>query len=111
MRGKEMYYIYMLRCDNNSLYTGITTDIKRRMQEHFGKDRKCAKYTLSHTAQKLECVWETENKVLAAKLEYRIKKLTKNKKEELIKTKSLEKYFVEKLECEKYKVIGNFTKT
>ena len=51
-----MYYIYMLRCEDNSIYTGITTDIKRRMEEHFSKDDKCAKYTFRHTAKRLERV-------------------------------------------------------
>ena len=105
-----MYYTYMLRCENNSIYTGITTDIKRRMEEHFSKDPKCAKYTKSHKAQKLECVWESEDKALAAKLEYRIKALTKQKKEELIKNACLEKYLLEKLECEKYKIVKNIDK-
>lgn len=100
-----MYYTYMLRCENNSIYTGITTDVKRRMEEHFGKDKNGAKYTKSHNPQKLECVWESENKVMASKLEYRIKKLTKSQKEDLIKNNNLEKYFSEKLECDKYKVI------
>ena len=99
-----MYYIYMLRCEDDSIYTGITTDVKRRMEEHFSKDKKCAKYTLSHNAKKLESVWETENKVLASKLEYRIKELTKQQKEELIKNKKLDKYLSEKIECEKYAV-------
>ena len=31
-----MYYIYMLRCKDDSIYTGITTDLDRRMKEHFG---------------------------------------------------------------------------
>ena len=100
-----MYYTYMLRCENNSIYTGITTDVKRRMEEHFEKDKKGAKYTKSHTPQKLECVWESENKILASKLEYRLKTLTKNQKEDIIKNNNLEKYLSEKLECEKYKII------
>ena len=99
-----MYYIYMLRCEDDSIYTGITTDVKRRMEEHFSKDKKCAKYTLSHNAKKLESVWKTENKVLASKLEYRIKELAKQQKEELIKNKKLDKYLSEKIECEKYAV-------
>ena len=100
-----MYYTYMLRCENNSIYTGITTDIKRRMEEHLGKDTKGAKYTKSHKPEKLECVWESENKVLASKLEYRIKRLTKLQKEELIKNHELDKYLAEKIECDKYKII------
>lgn len=79
-----MYYIYMIRCKDNSIYTGITTDLKRRMKEHFEKSEKCAKYTYVHTAEKLEKVWSTQNKSLASKLEYNIKKLPKYKKESLI---------------------------
>ena len=93
-----MYYTYMLRCENNSIYTGITTDIKRRMKEHFSKDPKCAKYTKSHKPIKLECVWESENKVLASKLEFHIKKnLTKTQKEELIKDAKKLRYLKEKI--------------
>ena len=64
-----MYYVYMLRCTNSSIYTGITNNLERRMKEHFNKDKKCAKYTLTHTAEKLECAWETEDRVFASKLE------------------------------------------
>ena len=99
-----MYYIYMLRCENNSIYTGITTDVKRRMEEHFSKDKKGAKYTKSHIPHKLECVWEAPDKILASKLEYRIKKLTKKQKEELIIKKDLEKFFAERLDTSKYTV-------
>lgn len=106
-----MYYTYMLRCENNSIYTGITTDVKRRMEEHFSKNPKCAKYTKSHKPQRLECVWESESKVLASKLEYRIKGLTKEQKEYIIKNHTLEKYLSEKIECDKYKIAKNIDKT
>ena len=106
-----MYYTYMLRCENNSIYTGITTDVKRRMEEHFSKDPKSAKYTKSHKPIKLECVWESENKVSASKLEYRIKHLTKDQKEDIIKNHSLEKYLGEKIECKNYKIVKNVDKT
>lgn len=100
-----MYYVYMLRCMDKTIYTGITVDIKRRLEEHFSKNEKCAKYTYTHLAKKLEAVWECENKSLASKLEYAIKKLTKQKKEELIKTKNLESvlYNNEKIDTIKYK--------
>ncbi len=84
-----MYYIYMLRCEDNSIYTGIAKDLEHRLNEHFTKDEKCAKYTKSHKAKKLEIAWKTENKSLASKLEYAIKKLDKNKKEKLINTPNL----------------------
>lgn len=104
-----MYYIYMLRCKDNTIYTGITVDIKRRMDEHFSKNEKCAKYTYTHNAKKLEAVWQTENKSLASKLEYAIKKLTKAKKEELIKNKNLEEIFLENknIDVKNYKITKN----
>ena len=101
-----MYYTYMLRCEDNSIYTGIASDINRRMKEHFSKDKKCAKYTYRHSAKKLESVWESETRVLASKLEYRIKTLTKKQKEDLLKDNDLlEKFFKEKLDINEYKSI------
>ncbi|MCI8519848.1 MAG: GIY-YIG nuclease family protein [Clostridia bacterium] len=97
-----MYYVYMLRCMDNSIYTGITTDIERRMQEHFSKDKKCAKYTSRHTAKKLECVWRTENRVLASKLEYHIKTLNKRQKEALIVENNLGLILKEKIDVDMY---------
>ena len=98
-----MYYVYMLRCEDNSIYTGITTDLERRMEEHFSKSDKCAKYTMRHNAKKLEAAWQTDNRVLASKLEYAIKRLKKDEKEKLVISKvELEYFFEERLECEKY---------
>lgn len=80
-----MYFIYMLRCGDNSIYTGITPDLKSRMEEHFSGGPKSSKYVRSRGAKKLEAYWETEEKSDALKLEYRIKKnLTKAQKEEII---------------------------
>lgn len=103
-----MYYTYMIRCKDNSIYTGITTDIKRRVEEHVSKEEKCAKYTYTHTAIKLEAVWESENRVLASKLEYNIKRLTKKQKEILIvekENKYLEDFLGTKINSELYKKI------
>ena len=99
----KTYYTYMLRCQDNSIYTGITTDLNRRMKEHFGKTDKCAKYTFNHTPQKLECAWESKSRVLASKLEYHIKKLSKAQKEELIVKNNLEKFLAEKITVDSYK--------
>lgn len=97
-----MYYVYMLRCEDNSIYTGITTNVEQRMTEHFSKVNG-AKYTYSHTAKKLEAVWKTENRKLASKLEYHIKKLTKQKKEELLINNNLEELLAGKIEDNLYK--------
>lgn len=94
----------MLRCEDESIYTGIANNLERRMQEHFGKEKKCAKYTLTHTAKRLEATWQTENRVLASKLEYYIKKLTRMQKEELIQDNSnLTKFLSRKLDCSLYR--------
>lgn len=102
-----MYYTYILRCKDNSLYTGITTDLKRRFEEHSGRGEKCAKYTLRHNAKKFESAWESEDRKLASKLEYHIKTLTKSQKEELIIKNNLEKLLGEKIEADKYKRYDN----
>ena len=101
-----MYYIYMLRCEDNSIYTGITTDLKRRLEEHTTKSNKCAKYTLRHKVLKLEQAWKTDNRVNASKLEYHIKHLNKNQKEKIILNPENIKMLEEKINLEDYKNIN-----
>lgn len=98
-----MYYVYILRCEDNSLYTGITTDLERRLEEHLSKNKKCAKYTLNHSVKKIESAWETEDRVSASKLEYHIKKtLSKSQKEELIVKNNLQELLSNKIDVSKY---------
>ena len=80
-----MYYTYILRCADNSLYTGIATDVKRRFEEHISDEKKGAKYTKRHKPLRIEAYWKSSDKKLASKLEYHIKHLEKQKKEILIK--------------------------
>lgn len=102
----KKYYIYMIRCEDNSLYTGITTDLERRMKEHLEQGKKSAKYTASHHVKKLEIAWETSNKIKASKLEYHIKTLKKIEKEELIKhPKKLKELLSDKIEYKEYRNI------
>lgn len=77
----------MLRCSDNSLYTGITTNVERRFSEHLAKNKKGAKYTASRTVLSVEAVWEAPDRSTASKIESQIKKLPKSKKEELILSK------------------------
>ncbi len=100
----KKYYTYILRCTDGSLYTGITTNVKRRMTEHFTQNEKCAKYTKTHAAQNLEAVWESDSRVLASRLEYRIKQLKKTQKEKLILHNNLE-LMRDNLEIDNYKRI------
>lgn len=100
-----MYYTYMLRCADNSIYTGITTDVERRFAEHSGDiPGKAAKYTESHKAVRLEAAWESENRETASRLEYYIKKLNKSKKELLItNSENLKNFLSDKVDCSAYK--------
>lgn len=93
-----MYYVYIIKCEGNTLYTGITNDVDRRLDEHFGRTEKCAKFTRSHRAISLEALWSCENRSIASKLEYRIKQLTKAQKLELISDDSrFSRFFGEEL--------------
>ncbi len=77
-----MVYVYMLRCKNNSLYTGWTTDLERRIKEH--NKGIGSKYTRANRPVELVYFEELEDKCEATKREYAIKQLTKEKKELLI---------------------------
>ena len=103
-----MYYTYMLRCADNSIYTGITTDVARRFAEHSGQIAgKCAKYTESRKAVRIDAVWKSENRETASRLEYYIKKLPKNKKEQLIDDRdNLKKFLSDEVDCSAYKPIN-----
>lgn len=79
-----MYYVYMLRCHDDSIYTGITVDIQRRIKEHVSKSKVGAQYTKTRDVVALDALWTCENRSLASKLEYKIKKLSKADKELLI---------------------------
>ena len=101
-----MYYTYMLRCEDDSIYTGITTDVERRFKEHFEQNEKGAKYTKRHKAKKMEAAWKSKDRVLASKLECAIKTLKKEEKESLItKNSKLSDFFEVRLECKKYRRI------
>lgn len=101
-----MYYTYMLRCSDNSIYTGMTSNLEKRIKEHLSKSKNGAKYTKSHNAIKLETAWRSKEKSLACKLEYQIKNLTKQQKENLIKGEKLSTYFKGKLDCRRYRNIN-----
>ena len=77
------YYVYILECSDKTLYTGIATDVKRRLDEHNNSD-KGAKYTKIRRPLKLVYSEESENRSSASKREYEIKKLSREKKLELI---------------------------
>lgn len=100
--NESKYFTYILRCTDNTLYTGITTDLERRMKEHFSQNEKCAKYTKRHKAKKLEAAWTSSNRKAASKLEYYIKHLSKANKEAIIKNNANIKLLDEKIDISEY---------
>lgn len=97
-----MYYTYMIRCSDNSIYTGMTSNLDKRLNEHISKNPNGAKYTKSHNAIKLEVAWKSKDKSLACKLEYQIKQLTKQQKEDIISGEKISKYLKGKIDCRRY---------
>lgn len=81
-----MYYLYILECADGSLYTGITTDLKRRVGEH--NDGAGAKYTRGRGPVVVVYTRRFRNRANASREEARIKSLKKSEKLELISTKS-----------------------
>ena len=77
------YFVYIVSCSDDTLYTGITTDVHRRIDEHNGNE-KGAKYTKNRQPVKLVYTVEFEGRSDASKEEIRIKKLTRKQKEYLI---------------------------
>lgn len=102
-----MYYTYIIRCKDNTLYTGITTDPARRLREHRSGSGSGAKYTRSHSAMRFEAMWSSCDRSLASKLECRIKRLSRIDKEALIcHDAELGTLFGVTLECELYSRVG-----
>lgn len=75
-----MYYVYIVRCVDDSLYTGVAADLGRRLRQHRDKSPAAAKYTRSRTVQELVCVWQAQDRSSAQRLEYAIKHLPRAKK-------------------------------
>lgn len=95
-----MNYVYIIRCGDNSLYTGWTTNLEKRFENH--KAGKGAKYTRGRGPLELVYFEEFEDKKLAMKREYEIKKMTKIQKELLISVNKqlIELEYIDKFELE-----------
>ncbi len=77
-----MYFVYIIECGDKSLYTGITTDLKRRLEEH--KAGTGGHYTRAKGAVKIVYSEEHQNRSSASKREAEIKKLKREKKLALV---------------------------
>jgi putative endonuclease len=80
----EYWSVYIVRCADATLYTGVTNNLKNRIAAH--NDGSGAKYTMSRTPVKLVFSEIHTSKSTAMQREYAIKQLTRVQKEELIQT-------------------------
>lgn len=81
------WFVYMIRCENGSLYTGTTNHVIRRWRKHVSGNG--AKYTQAHSPELLAYVEQYPDRSRACKREYEIKQLSKGAKEELVNDNQL----------------------
>lgn len=72
------WFVYLLQCQDDSLYTGITNDVEKRMSVHAAG--KGSKYVARKRFRRLLYTIKAIDKIDAAKMEYRIKQLVRNDK-------------------------------
>lgn len=77
------WFVYVLRCADDSLYTGITTDVERRLHEHNCDDQKAARYTRSRRPLQLFYQEACADRAAAARREYQVKRLSRPAKLQL----------------------------
>lgn len=85
------WFVYLVRCSDSSLYTWVTTDIDRRVKQHNWDIKGWAKYTRAKRPVELVYYTNTDSKSSACKEESRIKKLSKDKKEEIVSWRTNQK--------------------
>jgi len=80
---ENSWFVYMVRCGDNSLYTGIAKDVERRIHEHNSNDTLGAKYTKGRRPVALVYQEACESRSAASRREYEIRQLSRQEKEEL----------------------------
>jgi putative endonuclease len=75
-------YVYLLRCDDGSLYCGWTVDVPKRVAAHAGG--RASRYTSARLPVALAAAWEVPTRTDARKLEARVKRLTRREKVALV---------------------------
>jgi putative endonuclease len=82
------WHLYLVRCHDGSLYTGITTDVARRFTEHQENNGAAAKYLRGRGPLMLVFHKKLGSRSLAMGVESKVKKLSKARKEDLIRDKT-----------------------
>jgi len=86
-----MWFVYVLKCADKTFYTGITTNLERRLRQHNGEIIGGAKYTRSKRPCKIVAALEVENRSIASKEEARIKSMKRSEKKQWVEKWSYEK--------------------
>ena len=79
-----MWHLYIIRCGDDTFYTGITTDVARRFDEHACGGPRAAKYLRGRGPLRLVAQVKVGNRTKAARLEYRVKALTRTEKKRIV---------------------------
>ena len=82
-----MWFVYIVRCTDDSLYTGIAKDVARRVEEHNSNNRLAAAYTRARRPVALVHREALKTRSAAAKREYEIKQMTRQEKQGLLKAR------------------------
>lgn len=69
------WFVYMLRCERGTLYTGVTTDVTRRLREHRAGGARAARYTRTRGGLELAYALRVGDRSLAQRIEHRLRKL------------------------------------
>ena len=82
-----MWFVYIVRCADDTLYTGIAKDVARRVEEHNSNNRLAAAYTRARRPVALVHREALKTRSAAAKREYEIKQMTRQEKQALLKAR------------------------
>jgi len=82
--SEAIWFLYLIRCQDGSHYTGITTNVERRFQEHCDGGKKSARYLRGKGPLELVFHQQVSDKSTALRLEYRVRKLSVRHKKALI---------------------------
>jgi putative endonuclease len=82
MTDAPVWSVYLVRCDDGSLYTGISTDVPRRLKQH--QSNRGAKRLRGQQSLRLVYAREVGDRATAQRIEYRVKCLKRDQKEDLV---------------------------
>lgn len=82
----ESYFVYIIKTSSNTLYTGQTNNLERRLKEHASRSKRASKYVRSFSSFEVVYKEELKTRSDAIKREFAIKKMTRKNKDILIST-------------------------